>query len=117
MTDLDRLPALTRDYRIAFLRYLPRREEAALTAGYEWGRVAVGSGVSLFDVVRVHHEVLREILEATPPAEVSAVVEAASAFVTEVVAPFDLTRQALLDGQRKGSDAHRGQHRRERRPG
>jgi hypothetical protein len=98
MTDVDRLPALTRDYRIAFLRYLPRRDEAALTAGYEWGRTAVGSGVSLLDVVRVHHEVLRETLASTPPGEVDAVTEAASAFLTEVVAPFDLTRQALLDG-------------------
>jgi hypothetical protein len=28
----------------------------------------VGSAVTLLEVVRVHHEVLREILEATPPA-------------------------------------------------
>jgi hypothetical protein len=93
----DRLPALTRDYRIALLRYLPRRDEAALTAGYEWGREAVGSSVTLLDVVRVHHEVLREILETTPPEELVAVVDAASAFLTEVVAPFDLARQALLE--------------------
>jgi hypothetical protein len=98
VTEVDRLAALTRDYRIAFLRYLPRREEAALTAGYEWGRTTVGSGVSLLDVVLVHHQVLREALEATPSEEVGAVTDAASAFLTEVIAPYDLTRQALLDG-------------------
>ena len=32
------LESLTRDYRTGFLRYLPRRSEAALTAGYELGR-------------------------------------------------------------------------------
>lgn len=97
MSGVDRLPALTRDYRIALLRYLPRRDEAALTAGYEWGRAAVGSSVTLLDVVRVHHDVLQGILEATPPAELGAVVDAASEFLTEVVAPYDLARQALLD--------------------
>jgi hypothetical protein len=39
---VNELDALTRDYRTAFLRYLPRREEAALTRGYELGRVGVG---------------------------------------------------------------------------
>jgi hypothetical protein len=97
VSDPDRLPALTRDYRIPLLRYLPRGDEAALTAGYEWGRAAVGSSVSLLDVVRVHHEVLREILQNTPPGELAAVVDAASAFLTEVVAPYDLARQALLE--------------------
>ena len=38
---VNELDALTRDYRTAFLRYLPRREEAALTSGYELGRGAV----------------------------------------------------------------------------
>jgi hypothetical protein len=97
VSDVDRLPALTRDYRIALLRYLPRRDEAALTAGYEWGREAVGSSVTLLDVVRVHHEVLRGILETTPPEQLAEVVDAASAFLTEVVAPYDLARQALLE--------------------
>ena len=38
-TSVNELDALTRHYRTAFLRYLPRREEAALTRGYELGRV------------------------------------------------------------------------------
>ncbi len=40
---------------------------------------------------------MREILENTPPGELAAVVDAASAFLTEVVAPYDLARQALLE--------------------
>lgn len=35
------LADVRRDYRAAFLRYLPRRDEAALHAGYELGRAAV----------------------------------------------------------------------------
>ena len=49
------LEALTRDYRTAFLRYLPGRSEAALTRGYEIGRQAVVDGVSMLDLAQVHH--------------------------------------------------------------
>ena len=48
MTDVE---DLTRDYRAAFLRYLPARSEAALTLGYELGRRAVVDGVSVSDWV------------------------------------------------------------------
>ena len=37
---MSALEGLTRDYRVACLRYLPRREEAALRSGYELGRSA-----------------------------------------------------------------------------
>ena len=66
--DVSDLEDLTRDYRAAFLRYLPRRSEAALTSGYELGRRAVVEGVSLLDLVSVHHVVLAEVLDDTPPA-------------------------------------------------
>ena len=46
MRELD---DLTRDYRVAFLQYLPRREEAALSRGYELGRTAVTEGVSILE--------------------------------------------------------------------
>ena len=45
------LESLTRDYRTGFLRYLPRRSEAALTAGYELGRRAATTGAGLLDLV------------------------------------------------------------------
>ena len=62
------LESLTRDYRTGFLRYLPRRSEAALTAGYELGRRAATSGAGLLDLVRVHHEVLGEVIGRQPVA-------------------------------------------------
>ena len=66
---MDDLEELTRDYRAAFLRYLPGRSEAALTLGYRIGRRAVVDGVSLLDLAQVHHTVLAEVLVDTPAAD------------------------------------------------
>ena len=97
--------ALLRDYRVAFLGYLPRRGEAALHRGYELGRLAVSGGGSILDLTRVHHEVLLEVLRETPPAELSEVTTAASEFLLEVLAPFDMAQRGLLDGRAATPDA------------
>ena len=95
---MSELGALTLDYRAAFLRYLPRREEAALTSGYELGRGAVTAGVSLLDVARIHHEILLDVLRDTRPEEVIDVASAASEFLLEVLATYDMTQRGLLGG-------------------
>ena len=95
MSDLS---ALTRDYRAAFLRYLPRREEAALTVGYELGRAAVASGGSILDLARVHHDILVEVLTDTLPDEIAEVAKAASEFFLEVLSTYDMAQRGFLDG-------------------
>jgi hypothetical protein len=92
------LTALTRDYRAAFLRYLPRREEAALTTGYQIGRAAVASGVSILDLARLHHDILVEVLTDTRPDEVVEVATAASDFFLEVLSTYDMAQRGFLDG-------------------
>ena len=94
---MDDLEALTRDYRAAFLRYLPNRSEEARTSGYQLGRRAVTEGVSLLDLAHVHHVVLAEVLADSPTAEVQALATAASEFLVEVLAPFDMAQRMLLD--------------------
>jgi hypothetical protein len=82
---------LARDYRVAFLRYLSRRDEPALAGGYELGRRALARGTSLLDVVQVHHVVLAEVSrgDADDPADVPL---AASQFLLEVLASFEMAR-------------------------
>lgn len=92
MTDLA---GLTADYRVAFLRYLPRREESALATGYELGRSSVASGISVLELARIHHEVLREVLQDTPAAEVADVATAASDFFLEVLAAYDMASRSF----------------------
>lgn len=91
---------LRRDYRVAFLHFLPRREEAALNRGYELGRSAVADGLSILDVARVHHDVLLAELRQTPAADVAEVATAASEFLVEVLATSDMTQRGYLSGGR-----------------
>ena len=94
MTDLD---ALGRDYRAAFLRYLPRRDEEARHAGYLLGRNAVDSGVSILELARMHHEQLLDVLRDTRAEDMPGVATAASEFFLEVLATYDMAQRALRD--------------------
>lgn len=86
---------LTLDYRAALQRYLPQHSEAALTLGYQLGRQAIVQGVSLLDLVHVHHLVLAEVLEDTREEDVRGVTSAASEFLLEVLSTFDMAHRSL----------------------
>jgi Phosphoserine phosphatase RsbU, N-terminal domain len=90
---MSTLADMSRNYRAAFLRYLPRREEAPLHEGYEVGRRAVADGVSLLELARVHHDVLLEVLRDTRAEDLTRTATAASEFLLEVLAPYDMTQR------------------------
>ena len=92
------LENLALDYRVAFLRYLPRREEAPLHSGYVLGRAAVAEGISILELARVHHEVLLDVLRETPSSELTEVATAASEFFLEVLATYDMAQRGFLEG-------------------
>ena len=87
--------ALRRDYRIAFLRYLPRRDEAALALAYDIGRSAVVDGTSVLVLTQVHHEILREVVADSSPDEVDLLIERASEFLAEVLASVEMVQRSL----------------------
>jgi hypothetical protein len=89
---------LARDYRAAFLRHLARRDESGLHAGYELGRSALAGDIGLLDVVRVHHDVLVGVLRDSPADEVPALEEAASDFLLEVLASYDMSQRRPRTG-------------------
>jgi hypothetical protein len=91
------LARLTRNYRTAFLRYLSRRDEVPLNAGYELGRSAVAAGISILDLARVHHVVLLEVLMETPRDDLNAVGTAAGDFFVEVLATYDMAQRGFLE--------------------
>ncbi len=95
MTSLENL---TRDYRAAFLRYLPRRDEDALNSGYQLGRSAVADGISILELARVHHDILLEVLRDTPSEDLTRVATAASEFFLDVLATSDLAQRAFREG-------------------
>jgi hypothetical protein len=90
------LPNLERNYRAAFLRYLPSQDEAALHVGYQIGRAAVGDGLSILDLAQVHHQVFAEVLTDTPADDLARVTAAASDFFLHVLATYDLAQRAYL---------------------
>jgi hypothetical protein len=87
---------LNRNYRTAFLRYLPSRDEAALDAGYQIGRSAVIEGLTILDLAQVHHDILREVLRSSSQDEVDGVVATAADFLVEVLATYEMTRRGYL---------------------
>jgi len=95
VTELERLQ---RNYRAAFLRYLPHCDESALHAGYRIGRAAVGDGLSLLDLAQVHHQVLFEVVKSTSPADLDSVASAASDFFVEVLATYDMAQRGFVRG-------------------
>lgn len=97
LADMSAAEAFTQDYRTTMLRFLPRREEAARSAGYEQGRVAFAAGVSLLEVCRIHHDLLMEILHDTPAEDYLGVIETVSELLLEVLASYDMTHRGVLD--------------------
>ena len=90
------LERLRRNYRAAFLRYLPNRDEAALDAGYQIGRSAVADGLTILDLAQVHHDVLREVLRTSSQEELDGVTASAADFLVEVLATYEMTRRGYL---------------------
>jgi Phosphoserine phosphatase RsbU, N-terminal domain len=93
---VNALERLRRNYRAAFLRYLPNRDEAALDAGYQMGRSAVVDGLTILDLVQVHHDVLREVLRTASPEELDGLTATAADFLVEVLATYEMTRRGYL---------------------
>jgi hypothetical protein len=95
----DRIERLRRDYTPAFLAHLARRDEAGLRAAYELGRGALADGVSLLDVVQVHHRVFLDVVTDVRSVEdLPGLLEPAAAFLVEALAPFEMTRRDLPPG-------------------
>jgi phosphoserine phosphatase RsbU-like protein len=90
------LEDVRRDYRAGFLRYLPRREEAALNIGYQLGRSAVTEGLSILDLAQVHHEVFLEVLQDSRGDDMTRVATAAAEFFLEVLATYDMAQRGFL---------------------
>jgi uncharacterized membrane protein YhfC len=95
VADEPEVDGLRRDYRIAFLRYLPRRDETALAAAYELGRSAVSAGTNVLILTQLHHEILREVAADSPPGEVDALLARGAEFLVEVLASVEMAQRSL----------------------
>jgi hypothetical protein len=93
--DADRI---RRDYVPAFLRYLARQDEAGLDAAYELGREAMRRSVGLLEVVRMHSEAYLDVVDtARDHEEARRLARAASAFLLELVAAFEMAQRGFME--------------------
>jgi hypothetical protein len=95
-----------RDYAPAFLQYLSEGGEPGRRAAYELGRRAIGDRLSILDLARIHHSVVLEVLKThTTTPELEHIAQAASEFLVEALAVFEMTQRGfneLLRSERPG---------------
>lgn len=53
-------------------------------------------GLSLLDLTQIHHRILLEVLSSSPETDTDALVDAASAFLLEVLATYEILRRRFL---------------------
>jgi hypothetical protein len=90
----DAYERFRRDYAPAFLQYLSQRSEPGRRAAYELGRRAITEQLSVLDLTRIHHGMLLEVLRThQTPRELEHIAQAASEFLVEALAVFEMTQR------------------------
>jgi hypothetical protein len=94
----DAVERFRRDYAPAFLQYLSAGGEPGRQRAYELGRRAIGEHLSLLELARIHHSVLLEVLKThTSPHELEHIAQAASEFLIEALAVFEMTQRGFTE--------------------
>jgi signal transduction histidine kinase len=84
-------PPFAQRYADALARQLSNAGETGLHHAYELGRAALNTGLSIIDLVQLHHDALRCLLtEATVPDTATSLKRGAE-FLAECVSPFEMT--------------------------
>jgi hypothetical protein len=97
----DPLERFRLDYAPLLLRHLSRRDESGLQEAYELGRRAMQQSVGLLDVVQVHLQAFLEVLATVRDLdEVTALTEAASTLLIDLIASFEVARRGFMDVRR-----------------
>lgn len=93
----DPTTALRRDYAPPFLAYLAHENEAGLRSAYELGRQAMSQSIGLLGLVRVHNDVFLDVMRtAQTPKAAEDIARAASEFLFEALAPFEMMQRRVL---------------------
>jgi Phosphoserine phosphatase RsbU, N-terminal domain len=107
----DPVAELRRDYVPLFLSFLTRQSESGLNAAYELGRRSMDRNVGLLDLVRVHNDVYLELVGTVRTAEdAQRLARAASAFLFEALASFEMTQRGFMAGDGLESQPHSHVH-------
>jgi signal transduction histidine kinase len=78
-------------YSDALARQLTNAGEAALHRGYELGREALNAGLSIIDIVLLHHDALCRLLTNRTVVDEDAQLKRGAEFLAECVSSFEMT--------------------------
>jgi hypothetical protein len=97
----DPLERFRLDYAPLLLRHLAQRDESGLQAAYDLGRRAMEESVGLLDVVRVHNDLVLEVVSTVRDLdEVTDVTQAAATLLIDLVASFEVAQRGFMDVRR-----------------
>jgi signal transduction histidine kinase len=86
-----------RRYADALAQQFSNPDETALHHAYELGREALNAGLSIIDLVLLHHDALGRLLTDTSGLDVNASLKYAAEFFAECVSPFEMTLLGYRD--------------------
>jgi signal transduction histidine kinase len=98
---------LAEEYMVALQEYSASGSEAALARAYQLGRHAVGDGIGVLEMAAMHQQALASALAAGGPG-----ANRAAEFLSEALAPFELTRRGFQQISASLKDVNSGLQRR-----
>jgi two-component system, cell cycle sensor histidine kinase and response regulator CckA len=93
------LPSVAQRYDRALRAFVASRKEAALQTAYELGREAIAAGWGVLDLLRIHEDAVAPLLNeyAGRGEDVAEVARAGGAFLSESLAPFEMTHRGFQE--------------------
>jgi two-component system sensor histidine kinase DegS len=92
----SQVPSSWRRYLGILQRYLAQEEEAVLQQAYDLGRRAIGKGLGVLDMARIHHYAQASCLSPALPAGLNGnVLRAAELFFLESLSPFEAAHRGF----------------------
>ena len=86
------------EYASALRDYAIGGGETVLGRAYEIGRRAISERKSLFELVSIHHQILRELFQSSPDRRSQThLVNASCDFLSECVSPYEMAQRGFQD--------------------
>jgi PAS domain S-box-containing protein len=98
MKQPEKLRRLVRRYSTTLRKYAAEEREAVLETAYELGRAAIGDGLGILDLARMHRESREKLLRAdTGGKNRERISKAAATFFLQALSPFEATHRGFCE--------------------
>lgn len=91
------LSRLTGNYVPALLSFLNNPDERRRHVAYELGRGALTNGITLLDIVGIHHAALAHVVGGLDADTQARMHDDAATFLSEALAPYEMASRGFLE--------------------